>query len=205
MAASHYSHSDAEQPLTNSETKTVKTNLRIPRRKVTLICITLLLNVLLWSAIICLVTSLYQIISDPQDMTNVAPVVLTLTSVCAWSLAAKNNTHWISQALTTIAYTFIHTVFSLKQKTWEQQQRHTSAVKKTSYVAIRLVISLCVLWLLTTGWNMIIVARRPVCLHEAPGLEGWEFGSTCLGSRIGIAFAAISLYVENCSLSLCKI
>ncbi|RII21877.1 hypothetical protein CUC08_Gglean001046 [Alternaria sp. MG1] len=188
MAASHYSHSDAEQPLTSSETKTVKTSLRIPRRKVTLICITLLLNVLLWSAIICLVTSLYQIISDPQDITNVAPVVLTLTS-----------------ALTTIAYTFIHTVFSLKQKTWEQQQRHTSAVKKTSYVAIRLVISLCVLWLLTTGWNMIIVARRPVCLHEAPGLEGWEFGSTCLGSRIGIAFAAISLYVENCSLSLCKI
>ncbi|KAI5375903.1 hypothetical protein J4E82_005381 [Alternaria postmessia] len=182
MAASHYSHSDAEQPLTSSETKTVKTSLRIPRRKVTLICITLLLNVLLWSAIICLVTSLYQIISDPQDITNVAPVVLTLTS-----------------ALTTIAYTFIHTVFSLKQKTWEQQQRHTSAVKKTSYVAIRLVISLCVLWLLTTGWNMIIVARRPVCLHEAPGLEGWEFGSTCLGSRIGIAFAAISL-VTSCVL-----
>jgi hypothetical protein len=43
---------------------------------------------------------------------------------------------------------------------------------------------------------MIIVARRPTCLDEAPGLQGWEFGFTCLSSRVGIAFAVIALYVE---------
>jgi hypothetical protein len=89
MATSYYSHSEAEQPLTKPETKTAEIVPGIPRRKVTLICITLLLNVLIWSAIICLVTSLYQIISDPRDTTNIAPVVLTLTSVCARSLATK--------------------------------------------------------------------------------------------------------------------
>ncbi|KAF1935609.1 hypothetical protein EJ02DRAFT_120007 [Clathrospora elynae] len=161
--------------------KTVAINIKIKitRRQLTLIAITVLLNLLLWSSLICLATSIYQIVSDPKDMTNIAPVVLTSTS-----------------ALATIAYAFIHTIFSLKQKIWERQQRHTSASKKTPYVAIHIVVSLCVLWLLTSGWNMITVARRPTCLDEAPGLQEWEFGLTCQINRVGIAFAAIALTVS---------
>lgn len=88
MATSYDSYSEADHPRTKPETKTVDSP-RTSRRKITLICITLLLNVLMWSAIICLVTSLYQIISDPRDKTNITPVVLTLTSVCSTNLATK--------------------------------------------------------------------------------------------------------------------
>jgi hypothetical protein len=191
MTKSDHNSGQHEHPLTKPEFKT-----RIPRRKITLVLITLLLNVLIWSAFICLVTSLYQIVTDPHDTTNIAPVVLNVTSVCAGSLVTKTNTNRSSQALATIAYACVHTVFSLKQKKWERQRRHKSAVEKTSYIAIRLVVSLCVLWLLTSGWNMILVARRPICLQETPGLQGWEFGSTCLYGRVGITFAAISLFVR---------
>ena len=70
-------------------------------------------------------------------------------------------------------------------------------VKKASYVAIRLAVTLCILWLLTSGWNMITVARRPVCLPKAAGLQGWEAGTTCQAGRAGMAFAMIALYVSD--------
>ncbi|CAO2647346.1 Nn.00g082680.m01.CDS01 [Neocucurbitaria sp. VM-36] len=184
MAGSDGSSSGADQPPSKFDVKTIAINIsiKIPRRKVTLITITLLLNVLLWSSLICLVVSIYQVATDPKDTTNIAPVVLTSIS-----------------ALVTIAYTFLHTIISLKQRIWTHQRRHPSAIKKTDYVAIRMVISLCVLWLLTSGWNMIIVARRPMCLPEAPGLQKWEFGTTCQISRIGMAFAMIAL-IASCTL-----
>jgi hypothetical protein len=50
-------------------------------------------------------------------------------------------------------------------------------------------------WLLTSGWNMILVARRPTCLPGAAELDGWEVGRTCQVGRVGIAFAMIALCV----------
>jgi hypothetical protein len=40
---------------------------------------------------------------------------------------------------------------------------------------------------------MIIVARRPVCLPGAPGLQAWEVGTVCHIARLGIALAVVSL------------
>ncbi|OAL46887.1 hypothetical protein IQ07DRAFT_614102 [Pyrenochaeta sp. DS3sAY3a] len=184
MARSDGSSSGADLPPSKFEIKTIAINIsiKIPRRKFTLITITFLLNVLLWSALICLITSIYQIASDPKDSNNIAPVVLTSTS-----------------AIVTLAYTFFHTVISFKQRIWKHQQRDPSTIKKTSYVAIRIVISLCTLWLITSGWNMILVARRPVCLAQAPELQAWEYGPTCQVSRTNMAFAMIAL-VASCTL-----
>lgn len=97
------------------------------------------------------------------------------------------------QSLVTVAYIVLHTIFSLKQRIWKHQRRHPSIVKKTLYVAIRFAVTLCILWLLTSGWNMIIVARQPVCLPKGPGLRGWEAGTTCRVGRAGVAFAIIAL------------
>ncbi|KAH7396196.1 hypothetical protein BKA66DRAFT_259519 [Pyrenochaeta sp. MPI-SDFR-AT-0127] len=181
MAGSNSSSSGAGNPCSKIEPKSIAINIsiKIPRRKLTLITITLLLNILLWSSLVCLATSFYQVASDPKDMTNIALVVLTSTS-----------------ALVTISYTFFHTIISFKQRIWMHQRRHPSAMKKTSYVAVRFVVSLCVLWMLTSGWNMIIVARRPLCLSEAPELQNWEFGTKCYMSRVGMAFAMVALVVS---------
>ncbi|KAL6702623.1 hypothetical protein ACN47E_001292 [Coniothyrium glycines] len=177
MAESSRSSSGASD-IKKIEIKTAIVNIdvKIPRRKLTLISITLLLNVLFWSSIFCVIASIFQAVADPNDTTNIAPVVLTLTS-----------------AFATIFYIAVHTVFSRKQQSWMHQRQKSSAIKDTSYITIRLAVSLCVLWLITCGWNMIIVARRPVCVHQAPELQGWEFGPTCKVSRAGMAFAMIAL------------
>ncbi|KAF2851884.1 hypothetical protein T440DRAFT_46451 [Plenodomus tracheiphilus IPT5] len=184
MAGSDSGSSGADLPFNKSEDQptVIDSSTRFPRRLLTLVTITILLNTLLWSSIICLAVSIYQIVSDPNDVTSIAPVVLTSTS-----------------ALATVAYTIIHTVFSFKQKTWSLHQQHLSAIKKTDYVAVRMVVALCSLWLLTTGWNMIIVARRPLCEQSASGLQAWEYGPRCYVSRVGIAFAVIAL-VASCIL-----
>jgi hypothetical protein len=40
---------------------------------------------------------------------------------------------------------------------------------------------------------MIVVARRPTCLPEAPGLQTWEVGTVCRIARLGISLAVVSL------------
>jgi hypothetical protein len=40
---------------------------------------------------------------------------------------------------------------------------------------------------------MITVARRPVCLRDEAGFEGWEAGSTCVVGRIGVAISFLAL------------
>ncbi|KAH7413668.1 hypothetical protein DE146DRAFT_2515 [Phaeosphaeria sp. MPI-PUGE-AT-0046c] len=178
MANSLVNDSGAEQLPTATEKKQVNNTppTRIPRRKLTLITITLLLNILHWSSFVCASTAIYQIASTPDDRTSLPSEILTLLS-----------------AFVTISYTYLHTIISLKQRIWMHQTGHLSAIKKSSYFATRHAISLCVFWLLTVGWDMILVARRPVCLPKAPDLQVWESGSVCHVARLGMAFAVIAL------------
>ena len=69
-----------------------------------------------------------------------------------------------SQAIVTLSYTIVHTTYSIKQRALTYRQLDAATIKKTTYIANRLVVSLCVFWLLTAGWNMILVSRRPICL-----------------------------------------
>ncbi|KAF2647537.1 hypothetical protein K491DRAFT_723361 [Lophiostoma macrostomum CBS 122681] len=183
MAGSDSSGGEAKQlPKPETTLLTIKIRTRVPRRQLTLVSITVCLNVLLWSSILVMVSSLYLIASDPDDTTNTPTEVLTILS-----------------SLVSIAYIVVHTIFSLKQRIWRHQGRHPSIVKKTSYVAVRFSVTLCILWLLTSGWNLITVARQPVCLPEAPGRQGWEAGTTCMIGRAGVAMSLIALFAA-CSL-----
>lgn len=85
MAGSYSSGGEGSQRPSKSEaltTITIKINTKIPRRQLTLVAITVLLNVLLWSSLICLITTVFQIASEPDDTTNIPSEVFTLTSVC---------------------------------------------------------------------------------------------------------------------------
>ena len=83
MARSDGSSSQDDQQTEKAEKKPIAINIsvKIPRRKAALITITLLLNVLHWSSIICLSTSIYHISSNPDDTTSIPVEVLTLISV----------------------------------------------------------------------------------------------------------------------------
>ncbi|KAF1918797.1 hypothetical protein BDU57DRAFT_120616 [Ampelomyces quisqualis] len=169
-------------PTTVEKSRKSNSRVKIPRRKFTLITITLLLNILHLGSFVCLFTSIYLIAATPNDKTSIPSEVLTILS-----------------AFATIVYTYLHTVISLKLRIWEQQRRYSPTVKRASYVATRLAVSLCILWLLNNGWNMIIVARRPTCLPMAPDLQVWEYGTACRIARLGTAFATISLFA-SCTL-----
>jgi hypothetical protein len=74
-------------PMSDAGTIIIKENKKLrdirglPRRQLTLISLTTCLNVLLWSSMIVLISSFYLIASDPTDTTNIATVILSITSV----------------------------------------------------------------------------------------------------------------------------
>jgi hypothetical protein len=83
MATLDIDDSGATQPHITKERKkdAIDVRIKIPRRKITLIAITLLLNVLHWGSLICLFASIYQIASTPNDRTSIPSETLSLTSV----------------------------------------------------------------------------------------------------------------------------
>ena len=192
MSSSKGSSGGASQLPPKPEITPIKINKQLPRRQLTLIAIVVLLHVLFWSSLTTFVSSLYLIAADTGDDTNTPSEILTIASVSTAIMATVQTTyHW--QALVSLAYILLHTIFSLKQRIWKRQRRDPFLVKKTSYVAVRFAVTLCILWLLTSGWNLIIFARRPVCLPAGASLEGWEAGTTCVVGRIGTAISMIAL------------
>lgn len=164
-----------------------------PRRPLSLLTITLILNVLLWTSALCSAIALFQVASDSHDGSNILPGVLTLVSVSSTTHTTAGILADWDKAIVTIAYTIVHTTYSVKQRALTYQQLDPTTLKKTTYIANRLVVSLCVLWLLTAGWNMILVARRPSCLPNQLDGQHWEAGITCIVSRVGMALAMIAL------------
>lgn len=82
MASSEGSSRGASQlPKSEATPIVIKINTKFSRRQWTLIAITVLLHVLLWSSVCTLITSLYLIAADPGDTTNIPSEVLTLASV----------------------------------------------------------------------------------------------------------------------------
>ncbi|KAF2198858.1 hypothetical protein GQ43DRAFT_139706 [Delitschia confertaspora ATCC 74209] len=155
---------------------TANTNTsQLQRRQRTLIAITACLNVLLWTSVLAGIVALYLIVVDPGDTTNIPTVALTLTSSFA-----------------SIAYTILHTIFSLKQKQWVYQIPHPSLIKRNSYIAIHIARGLCVLWMLTVGWDLILVARQPSCFAKQEDLSGWQAGSPCQVGRFAVVMSVIA-------------
>ena len=48
-------------------------------------------------------------------------------------------------------------------------------------------------WLITTGWNLIVAARQPVCLPAGILAAYWQAGGPCIAQRFGTAIAMILL------------
>ncbi|KAF2626683.1 hypothetical protein BU25DRAFT_92736 [Macroventuria anomochaeta] len=168
--------SSQEPAATEPKLVAIKSSTQAPHRRLSLLAITIILNTLLWSSILCSIIAFFQIASDSKDGSNILPGALTLVS-----------------AIVTITYTIVHTTYSAKQRALTYQQPDATTIKKTTYIANRLVVSLCVLWLLTAGWNMILVARRPSCLPNQLDGQSWEAGITCLFGRVGMSLAMIAL------------
>jgi len=95
MAGSDSGSSGADPPSSRSQDRPTifDDNTRLSRRLFTLVTITILLNTLLWSSVLCLGSSIYQVASDSHDVTNIAPVVLTSISVSVFYEDAQVSTN----------------------------------------------------------------------------------------------------------------
>lgn len=159
---------------------TIKITERRSRRQWALIGITASLNFLLWSSLLVLVTSFYLLAADADDKPVLASAAMTIVS-----------------SLASVGYIVTHTVFSVKQGAWKRRKYTSRIGHKTTYIAVRFAVMLVILWLLTCSWNMITVARRPVCLPAAADpaseLAGWEAGTSCQVFRVGVAFGTFAL------------
>lgn len=70
-------------------------------------------------------------------------------------------------------------------------------VKRPAYVLTRMTIFLIMAWLITTGWNLIVAARQPVCLPGGILAAYWQAGGACIAQRLGAAIAVILLSVSQ--------
>jgi len=81
MAQPSYDGRPEQVPYKPKGITAFKLHTKIPRRQLTLVTITSLLNILLLSALLCIFSALYQVASDPGDTESTASEVLTLVSV----------------------------------------------------------------------------------------------------------------------------
>lgn len=137
MAGSESGSSRADLPASRSQDRPtiVDDNARLPRRMFTLLAITVLLNTLLWSSVVCFGSSIYQVASDPHDVTNIAPVVLTSISVGVFydNVKASADPHRLSLQFSTPLFT----QFSLSSRGYGLMMSGTRLLSR------RLTMSLC--------------------------------------------------------------
>ncbi|EKG18913.1 hypothetical protein MPH_03797 [Macrophomina phaseolina MS6] len=100
----------------------------------------------------------------------------------------------IISAVASISYIVLHTIVARKQNKMDHGVT-SRRFKNACYIAIRLAVTLCILWLLTSGWNFIIAARQPICLwHLSDSTdEYWRAGSSCAAERFTAAISFIAL------------
>ncbi|KAB2576693.1 hypothetical protein DBV05_g4746 [Lasiodiplodia theobromae] len=101
----------------------------------------------------------------------------------------------IVSAVASFSYIILHSIVARRQN--RLQQGVTSRkFENACYVAIRLAVTLCILWLLTSGWNFIVAARQPVCLPQSFSSDlgdRWRVGSSCAAERFSAAISFLAL------------
>ncbi|KAF2455713.1 hypothetical protein BDY21DRAFT_71019 [Lineolata rhizophorae] len=147
----------------------------MPRRQWTLIAITTSLVVLLSTSILALLISIGLFGAGYVDLTILPAEILTLVA-----------------SIVSICYIAFHSFISSRQHSWSQDQT-APYLRNSCYIAIRAIVALCILWLLASGWNLIIAAREPVCLPDGSMGEPWQVGTSCRLERFSATLSILAL------------
>lgn len=93
-----------------------------------------------------------------------------------------------------IIYISIHNVLSKQRILDIGHKRSISNTSKGTYFALRLAAISCISWLTTSGWNLLIAARQPVCpWSDKFALQSWASGGACVAQRIETALSLVVL------------
>jgi hypothetical protein len=156
------------------------------------------LHLTLWGSLITFTLAIYTFALGASDEVLVPCAILMILAVSILMSLVIVPTNWI-QCTAALAYVVFHQHNARKQRLLSRSDSRNSAVKRPVCIAARLSIALAMLWLISSGWNMIIAARQPVCLDRGPMLRLWQVKSTCKVQRAGTAFSIINL-LTTCAL-----
>ncbi|KAF2673786.1 hypothetical protein BT63DRAFT_451843 [Microthyrium microscopicum] len=158
----------------------VNTFIEARERKTLSLGITLSLHLLLWLSTCGLILSGYTI-AAPVDGTLVPSAILViLASICS------------------IVYVVLHHIFARRRYiTIEYGEQPDSPLRQPRYIVARLGGLITLLWLCSTGWGIIVAARRPVCLNNHVGTPpSWQAGLPCRCHRGATAISMLLLVVS---------
>jgi hypothetical protein len=68
-----------------------------------------------------------------------------------------------------------------------------SRTQRPTWIATRLLVGVCILWLITSGANLVVASRQPICFPVGYVLAYWQFGGICIAQRIGTAISILVL------------
>ncbi|KIW07061.1 uncharacterized protein PV09_01952 [Verruconis gallopava] len=136
------------------------------------------IHLALWGSLTTLVLALYLFAVGASDEVLVPCAILLIIATSA-----------------SFAYIAFYEYHARKRTIMVRTEEVYSAARKPVYIASRLSIALAMLWLLSSGWNMIIAARQPICKSGQPTLRLWQREGTCIAQRAGAAFSILNLLI----------
>ncbi|KAE9976680.1 hypothetical protein EG328_002466 [Venturia inaequalis] len=154
-------------------------NLNKPRYRAT-VAITIYLQTILWASLIGIVVSLTALVIAIIDMVLRPASILLFVS-----------------SFFTILYLIFHTLAARRRISSKHKENASVIVKRSAYILTRMTIGLVLLWLITTGWNLIVAARQPVCFPDGVLAAYWQAGGACIAQRFGTAIAMILLIASS--------
>lgn len=166
------------------------------RRSKTSISITVALQLLLWCSVLASTIAVYIITQHLTDTTIVPTCVLMCVAVSAAvaSVGYAIMLIFTRQPLVSIVYIILHCAVSkriARQTPFEEEEGHHISLSQST---IRLSVAVTILWLLTAGWNTIMVVRQVTCPYDPSQEMLWRSQATCIAHRIGALVTLLALY-----------
>ncbi|TID22687.1 hypothetical protein E2P81_ATG01814 [Venturia nashicola] len=154
-------------------------NLDRPRYRAT-VAITIYLQIILWASLVGIIVSSVALgIAIVDIVLRPASILLLVSSFLS------------------ILYLMFHTLAARRRRSSKYEENANMLVKRPAYILTRMTICLAMSWLVTTGWNLIVAARQPVCFPGGVLAAYWQAGGACIAQRFGTAIAMILLIASS--------
>ncbi|KAF2436862.1 hypothetical protein EJ08DRAFT_5161 [Tothia fuscella] len=140
------------------------------------VAITITQHILLWGSLCALIVAMNVLSVAYMDITLRPTAILMLIS-----------------SLLSFGYLAFHNITARRKMLGFEDEESSSHMKRPSYIATRILIAVCTMWLITSGGNFIVAARQPVCLPTGLIYAYWQSGGPCVAQRAGTAIAILIL------------
>jgi len=152
------------------------------------------LHLVFWGSLVTFILAIYMVAAAPNDSVLRPCIVLLMLSVSNMVSNYRQSTDNIKSSLA-LSFILLHEYNTRHRQLLDSPDERLNSIKRPVYIAIRLAISVAILSLFCSGWNVVTATRQPICLPIAPMRLLWQAGGPCKAQRVAAAFSIINLYV----------